>query len=106
MSHQKAIDLLNQMAADLGLYGRTKHKMILWRIPRGWQGTKYYFGYTPWRTRDPETGQEGFFALKYRVFKNGRWKLVKSVRFGRRKVARERSLLWHRKYYGSRVLVI
>lgn len=100
MSHQKPIDILNQIAADLGLFPeRTKHKMNLWRIPKGWMGTRYYFGYTPWRTT-AETGEVGFFALKYRIRKNGSMKLVKKVRFGRRRVARQRSLLWYRKYYG------
>ena len=96
---QEAIDAINQIAADLGLFGTRRNSFIHWRIPKDWNGTKYAFGYTPWRTEDE--GQVGFFALKYRVLKNGRMKLVKSVRFGRRKVAKARSLSWHRSYYGT-----
>lgn len=101
--HQKAIDILNQIAAEMGLFGSPRSKLIYWRVPKKWKRTKYAFGYTPWKTKDYDTGKEGFFALKYRILKNGRWKLVKSVRFGRRKVARERSWKWHREYYGGDV---
>lgn len=98
---QKAIDLLNKLAADLGLFGgRRKHKMNLWSPPHGWKGkVAYYFGYTPWKTEDPETGKVGFFALKYRRLKNGTFKLVKSVRFGRRKIAKARAIKWYNQYY-------
>jgi len=88
------------MAADLGLSpSRQRRSFLWWKIPKDWQGTKYAFGYTPWRTSF--NGKKGFFACKYRVLKNGNMKLVKAVRFGRRKVANERSLEWHRKYYGT-----
>ena len=98
MSQQKAIDILNQLAADLGLWpSRRRSSFIWWRIPRNWKGTKYAFGYTPWKTEND--GQVGFFALKYRVKKDGSMRLVKKVRFGRRKVARERSWQWHKNYY-------
>ena len=100
MSQQKAIDLINRMAADLGLFpARTRTSLIWWRVPKGWDGTRYAFGYTPWKTRDDETGERGFFAVKYRILKNGSMKLVKKVRFGRRKIAKARSVLWYRKYY-------
>lgn len=100
MSSEEAIDLINRIAADLGLFGGRRSSLIWWRFPKDWKGTRYAFGYTPWRTRDDKTGKEGFFALKYRVRKDGSMRLVKAVRFGRRKVARERSLKWHRQYYG------
>lgn len=98
---QKAMDLLNQLAADLGLFprGRARHTYNFWRIPRNWKGTRYLFGYTPWRTQDPETGKTGFFAVKFRLRKDGGGRCVKMRRFGRRKVAREYSLKWHRQYY-------
>lgn len=101
VDHQEAIDLLNEIARDLGVSGgRRKHSMNLWTPPHDWKGReKYCFGYTPWKTRDAETGKTGFFALKYRVFKNGRMQLVKSVRFGRRKKAKQRALEWYNKYY-------
>lgn len=94
---REAIDLLNKIAADLGLSPRHKTSFIHWRIPKDWQGTKYAFGYTPWKTEDE--GQVGYFALKYRVRKDGSMRLIKKVRFGRRKVAKARSLTWHRQYY-------
>jgi hypothetical protein len=65
------VDFLNKIAADMGLTGRSKHSYNLWRAPKNWKGTIYVFGYTPWRTRDPETGKEGFFAVKFRLLKNG-----------------------------------
>ena len=98
MSEQSLIDMINQIAADMGLMP-TKHRnsFLWWRIPKGWQGTKYAFGYTPWRTAF--NGKKGFFACKYRILRNSNMKLVKTVRFGRRKVAKDRSLEWHRQYY-------
>jgi hypothetical protein len=96
----EAIDILNKMARDMGLFPkRRRSSFIWWRIPKDWNRTKYAFGYTPWRTR--LDGKEGFFACKYRVLKNGSMKLVKAVRFGRRKVAKNRSLQWHQKYYNN-----
>lgn len=98
---QKAIGLLNQLAAEMGLSsGRAKHTYNFWSIPRGWKGTRYLFGYTPWRTQDPETGKKGFFAVKFRMRKDGRGRCIKMRRFGRRKVAKEYSLKWYREYYG------
>lgn len=100
MSHQTAIDMLNQIFADLaGPSGRNKSSFLYYEPPKDWDRTVYYFCYTPWRTTDSATGKEGFFALKYRLLKSGAWKLVKSVRFGRRKIATKRALQWHAKYY-------
>jgi len=59
--------------------------------------TDSLFGYTPWKTRDG--GKVGYFALKYREFKNGKIKLVKSVRFGKRKTAKARATKWYNEYY-------
>lgn len=86
MNQQKTIDLLNQLAADLGLFGSRRSSFIYWRIPKGWKGTKYEFGYTPWRTRDPDTGEEGFFALKYRVLKDGSSSLSRRCGLGEGKL--------------------
>ncbi len=103
--HQKAIDLINQLAAEVGInfgaFGsnRNRSSFLYWEPPKDWDKTVYYFGYTPWRTTDPETGKTGFFALKYRRLKSGALKLVKSVRFGRRKIADARAHKWHEKYY-------
>jgi len=100
---QDVIDRLNQFANEvLGLYPtRTRNRLVYWNPPRNWRGTVYLFGYTPWRTVDPESGVEGYFAVKYRRLKDGRCRLVKKVRFGRRKVAKARSLTWYRQYYGE-----
>jgi len=103
--HQKALDLINQMAADAGIrfgsFGQTRNRssFLYYEPPKGWTKTIYYFGYTPWRTTDPDTGKSGFFTLKYRLLKSGAMKLVKSVRFSRRKIADKRAYQWHKKYY-------
>lgn len=97
----KAINLLNQYAAEHGIFGPTRNRSpyIYFEPPKNWEGTIYHFGYTPWRTEDPKTGKTGFFAVKYRLLKNGTLKLVKSVRFGRRKIATKRANKWHADYY-------
>lgn len=100
MSQQTAVDMLNQIFTDLlGPPGRNKSSFLYYEPPKDWERTVYVFGYTPWRTVDPETGKKGFFALKYRRLKSGALKLVKSVRFGRRKIADKRAHQWHEKYY-------
>ncbi len=107
LGHQKALDLINQMAADMGInfgpFGRTRNRssFLYYKPPKDWAKTIYYFGYTPWRTTDPDTGKLGFFTLKYRVLKNGSMKLVRSARFGRRKIADARAHKWHKKYYSG-----
>lgn len=96
----KALELINQMASDLGVFPtKQKSAYIYYTPPKDWDKTIYYFAYTPWRTIDPETGKEGFWTLKYRVLKNGNLKLVKKIRFGRRKIASRRALQWYEKYY-------
>ena len=67
-----------------------------WRIPRGWKKTRYAFCWTTERDRKGK-----FYALKYRILKNGTWKLVKDVAFGKRRIAKARSKKWHDKYYGA-----
>lgn len=95
-----AIDFINRMAAEHGIFGRSRgHSWLYWSPPRKWAGIKYYFGWTPHRTK--HEGKVGFFAVKYRLLKNGNMKLKKSVRFGKRKVAKARSLQWHNNYYGE-----
>lgn len=90
---------LNQLAARMGLLGR-KNALIYWDPPSGWKGTPYAFGYTPWKQRNPETDKVGYFACKYRILKDGSLKLVKAVRFGRRKIAKARAEKWYEDYYG------
>ena len=99
-----ALSLINQLAADLGIFsGRQKSEFLYYDPPKDWSGTVYYFAYTPWKTVDPETGKTGFFALKYRFLKTTEnWKLVKKTRFGRRKIASARALKWHGDYYRGR----
>lgn len=97
----KALDLINKMASDLGIFpSKQKSDFLYWEHPKDWDKTIYRFGYTPWRTTDPDTGKTGFWALKYRYLKTKKqWKLVKKVRFGRRKIATQRAYQWHQKYY-------
>ena len=101
----KALGIINRMAADLGIFsGRRKNDYLYYEPTKDWNGTIYYFAYTPWRTTDPETGKEGFWALKYRFLKSsGNWKLVKKTRFGRRKIATARARKWYNDYYGNGV---
>jgi hypothetical protein len=80
---------------------RRKNKINWWSPPKGWTRTVYIFAWTPWKTRDPETKTTGFYTLKYRVYKDGRWKLVKKLRFARRKIAKKRASQWYDKYYGT-----
>ena len=71
--------------------------------PENWPGTIYRFAYTPWKTRDPETRKIGFWTLKYKYLKTTKkWKLVKKIRFGRRKIAHKRALEWYEKHYGQK----
>ena len=71
--------------------------------PKDWEGTLYRFAYTPWKTKDPDTGKIGFWTLKYKYLKTTKqWKLTKKVRFGRRKIAHKRALEWYEKHYGQR----
>lgn len=92
---QKAMDRLNQLYRQI-VGSSHRNPYVYWRIPRKWKGTRYRFGYTPWRIEC--RGRVGFFAVKYRETKD-KIKLVKAIRFGKRKKARERSLEWHKAYY-------
>jgi len=65
-----------------------------WRIPKNWKKTKYIF---VWTTQRDHNGK--FHALKYRILRDGSYKLSKSVAFGRRKIAKARSKEWFDKYY-------
>lgn len=99
------VDAINRIMADLmrGSRKRRKHSYIYWNPPKQWNKTIYLFGYTPHRTVVPTSNGnvEGFFAVKFRKLKNGELKLVKYVRFGRRKIASNRSMAWYKKYYAS-----
>ncbi len=92
---RNAINFINKIWNDIGK-NRSKRTYTYWQIPKSWKGARYQFGYTPWKTR--YNGKQGFFAVKYRETKK-RIKLVKAVRFGKRKIARERSLQWFNAYY-------
>jgi len=67
-----------------------------WGIPKDWKKTRYAFC---WTTQRDSKGK--FYALKYRILKNGTWKLVKKAQFGKRRVAKARSSKWHNQYYGD-----
>ena len=104
----KAFELINQMAREMGMpsiFGgasRNKSSYLYWDPPKDWNGTLYQFAYTPWKTKDPETQKTGYWTLKYRYLKKKKqWKLVKKVRFGRRKIAHKRALEWYAKHYGQ-----
>ena len=94
------IDALNKILGDMGYNGNSakqnRHSYIYWHIPKGWKGTKYQIGYTPWQINC--RGKHGFFAVKYRVTKKG-GKLAKAVRFGKRKTAKHRAWQWYKQYY-------
>jgi len=104
------VDIINRILADHGIFApRRKHSYLIWREqgrdPKDQKATdqkraRYLFAYTPHKTRDDDTGKIGFLALKIRVLKSGKRKIVKKVRFGRRKIARARSLKWYDEYYG------
>ncbi len=94
---QGAKELINQLFSDMVPQGRTKNSYLYYDPPKDWKGTVYIFAYTPWRTK--HDGVEGFWTLKYRVYKDGHWKLVKKIRFGRRKIADKRAKKWWDAYY-------
>jgi len=100
----KALAIINDIARQYGITGskRNKNDFLYYEPPEGWEGTLYYFAYTPWKTLDPETGKKGFYTLKYRYLKTtGEWKLVKKCRWGRRKIANKRALTWYENHYGQ-----
>ena len=101
MSLDRALRILNLYAHDVLGPQRTRNSFIYFDPPKTWAGTVYLFGYTPWKTKDPHTGKTGFWALKYRQLKSGKCKLVKKVRFGRRKIATARAEKWHDAHYRS-----
>ena len=101
-----AMDILNKILAEAYGYGtqstRQKTDYFYYNPPDGWTGTIYYFAYTPWKTKDPKTGKVGYWTIKYRYLKTKKQrKIVKAIRFGRRKIAHKRALEWYRKYYGQ-----
>lgn len=97
VNHQKAIDELNRLWAEMVGEGRTRNYALFWSIPKKWKGRKYKIGYSPWKIKG-EGGKIGFYALKYKHSKSG-WKLVKAVRFGKRKTAMQRSIEWWNRVY-------
>ena len=104
-SYPTAEDILNHIFAvtqprvKTGRRHATSH--FYYDPPKDWAGTLYRFAYTPWQTLDPETGKTGYWTLKYKYLKTTRqWKLVKKIRFGRRKIAKKRALEWYEKHYG------
>jgi len=98
-----AEDILNHIFSITQKQTRRKTRHFYYSPPEDWPGTLYRFAYTPWRTRDPETRKTGFWTLKYRYLKKAkRWKIVKKIRFGRRKIAHKRALEWYEKHYGQK----
>lgn len=105
MTKEDAIAFINKIAADVlggNGSGRHKNRLLLYYPPKDAKGRKYAFGYTPWKALDPQTGKTGYFALKYQILKDGTMKLVKSMRFGRRKIAKKHALQWRNRRYGGK----
>lgn len=105
MTHtQTAEDILNHIFSITAPRrpSRRKTSHFYYSPPKDWPGTPYRFAYTPWQTKDPETGKIGYWTIKYRYLKKTRqWKIVKKVRFGRRKIAKKRALEWYESHYGQ-----
>jgi len=102
-----AEDILNHIFAVTRPRRRTGRRHatshFYYSPPEDWEGTRYRFAYTPWKTLDPETRKMGYWTLKYKYLKTTKqWKLVKKIRFGRRKIARKRCLEWYEKHYGQK----
>lgn len=87
MTQQDAMDYLNKLFAQL--VGRTA-RFRYWRE----KGDGFAFAYTTEPT-SYKGGKKGFYAIKYRVTKDGCWKVKKATRFGRRKIAKARASKWH-----------
>jgi len=98
-----AEDILNHIFSITYRPTRRKTGHFYFPPPKDWDRTIYRFGYTPWTTVDPETRKTGYWTLKYRYLKKKKkWKLVKKIRFGRRKIAHKRAREWYEKYYGQK----
>jgi len=98
-----AEDILNHIFAITGKPTKHKTEHFYYNPPKDWDGTIYRFAYTPWKTMDPETRKIGYWALKYKYLKRTKqWKLVKKIRFGKRKIAKKRALEWYIKHYGKK----
>jgi len=76
---------------------KQKSRYIYWFTPKGWTGTVYRFGYTPWKQTIHDV--KAYWALKYRIYKDGSRKLVKAVKFAKRRVAKARAYKWYVEYY-------
>ena len=94
MMSNEALRVINQIAAEYGLFTTRMPRFRYWTIPKRWTGTRYVFGWTTERDR-----HDKFYAFKYRVLRNGDWKLVKKVAFAKRRIAKARSLRWHNRHY-------
>jgi len=106
MTHnQTAEDILNHIFSITRprKQSRKRTHHFYYSPPKDWAGTLYRFAYTPWKIKDPETGKIGYWTLKYKYLKGTKqWKLVKKIRFGKRKIAKKRALAWYAKHYGKR----
>jgi hypothetical protein len=97
--YKDPIDFINKMAAELGLgFSRpSRNRLLLYRVPKDWQGRRMHFGYSPWKEADGK-----FYAYKYRENKRkGTLTLVKKLGFARRKIAAKRAWQWLEAYYGK-----
>jgi len=83
-SNETVVDEVNKMLAKM--FPRVT--MPRWRYFRI-RGDHYAFGWTTEKTSDGK-----FWAFIYRITKK-RWKLIKKVSFGRRKIAKARALKWY-----------
>lgn len=96
---QKVIDDINKVLAKMGMIQpRTETEYYYWTAPKGVKSS-IAFGYTPHKRE--HHGKIGFFAVKLRKLKNGDMKLLKAVRFGKRKIAKRRALQWYHKQFGK-----
>lgn len=92
----RALNIINRIAQDYGLWPtRRKTGFFYYDPPYG----AITFGYTPHKTE--HEGKIGFYALRIRIYKDGRMSFSKAVRFAKRKIARKRALQWFFNKFGK-----
>lgn len=93
---RKLNELYAQMTKEPVATQRThRHSVLLWRVPCNAARRLFQFGYTPWRQPDGK-----FYALKYRLNKEG-GTCVRKRGFAERKKAIQYATKWYNEYYNS-----
>lgn len=88
MTVKDLVASINEIVTELGIFHARMPRFRYW-TRKNQKGTKYAFC---WTTERDSKGK--FHALKYRILKQGTWKLVKDIAFGKRRIAKARARRW------------